>query len=394
MAATDDVPQQFANAQYEIYLQGIADVLPEFPIGYDALEAKAREILPVGAYGYVAGGAGDESTMRANRAAFDRWRIVPRMLRDVTVRDMRGRLLGTALPAPLLLAPIGVQSIIHEDGELATARAAAELGIPAILSTAASHTIEEFAEAMGDAPRWYQLYWPSMPELTQSFLSRAEAAGYSAIVVTLDTSLLAWRPRDLEQAYLPFLKGIGVANYFSDPVFRAGLAKPPEEDLQAAVGHWVAAFSNPGMTWDDLEFLRSSTELPIVLKGIQHPDDARKAVDAGVDGIVVSNHGGRQVDGAIGSLDALPSIVDVVPDDFPVLFDSGIRNGSDVFKAMALGARAVLLGRPYAWGLAVGGEQGVRHVVRGILAQLDLTLALSGHTSFERVGPDALRRSD
>jgi isopentenyl diphosphate isomerase/L-lactate dehydrogenase-like FMN-dependent dehydrogenase len=210
--------------------------------------------------------------------------------------------------------------------------------------------------------------------------------------VTLDTALLAWRPRDLEQAYLPFLKGIGVANYFSDPVFRDGLEKSPEDDQQAAVMRWVQAFSNPGMTWDDLEFLRSNTELPIVLKGIQHPDDARKAVDAGVDGIIVSNHGGRQVDGAIGSLDALPGVVDVVPDDFPVLFDSGIRNGSDVFKALALGARAVLLGRAYAWGLAVGGEQGVRHVVRGILAQLDLTLALSGHTSFERVGSDALRR--
>jgi isopentenyl diphosphate isomerase/L-lactate dehydrogenase-like FMN-dependent dehydrogenase len=392
MAATDDVPQQFANAQYEIYLQGIADVLPEFPMTYDGLEARARELLSEGAYGYVAGAAGDESTMRANRAAFDRWRIVPRMLRDVTTRDVRTEILGTQMPAPLLLAPIGVQSIIHDDGELATGRAAAELGVPAILSTASSHTIEQFAEAMGDAPRWYQLYWPSNPELTQSFLHRAEAAGYSALVVTLDTALLAWRPRDLDQAYLPFLKGIGVANYFSDPVFRDGLAKPPEEDLQAAVGHWVTAFSNPGMTWDDLEFLRSNTELPIVLKGIQHSDDARKAVDAGIDGIVVSNHGGRQVDGAIGSLDALPGIVDVLPDDYPVLFDSGIRNGSDVFKALALGARAVLLGRPYVWGLAVGGEKGVRHVVRGILAQLDLTLALSGHTSFERVGPDALWR--
>ncbi|MEA2481383.1 MAG: lactate 2-monooxygenase, partial [Thermoleophilaceae bacterium] len=223
---------------------------------------------------------------------------------------------------------------------------------------------------------------------------RAEAAGYSALVVTLDTSLLAWRPRDLEQAYLPFLKGIGVANYFSDPVFRAGLEKPPEDDLQAAIGHWIGNYSDPTITWERLAQLRENTELPILLKGIQHPDDARRAADEGIDGIVVSNHGGRQVDGAIGSLDALPGIVDALPDEFPVLFDSGIRSGADVFKALALGADAVLLGRPYVWGLAVGGEQGVRHVVRGILAQLDLALALSGYTSPAGVGPDALVRAD
>jgi isopentenyl diphosphate isomerase/L-lactate dehydrogenase-like FMN-dependent dehydrogenase len=297
------------------------------------------------------------------------------------------------MPAPLMLAPIGVQSIVHPDGELATGRAAAELGVPSILSTASSYTMEEVAGQMGDAPRWYQLYWPNDPELAASFLKRAEQAGYGAVVVTLDTWLLAWRPRDLEQAYLPFLKGIGTANYFSDPVFRAGLEKPPEEDLQAAVGHWVGNYSDPTVTWERLAMLREATELPIVLKGIQHPDDARRAVDEGVDGILVSNHGGRQVDGAIGSLDALPGIVDVVPDEFPVLFDSGVRNGSDAFKALALGARAVVIGRPYVWGLAVGGEQGVRHVVRGLLAELDLTLALSGHTDFADVGPDALTRS-
>jgi lactate 2-monooxygenase len=383
--------QPFANAQYEIYLHGVAGKVPEHPITYKRLERRARRLLPSGAYGYVAGGAGEESTVRANRRAFDRWRIVPRMLRDIGVRDLRTELLGTTMPAPLMLAPIGVQSIIHPDGELATARAAAELGVPSILSTASSYTIEQVAEATGDAPRWFQLYWPRDPDLAASFLRRAEAAGFGAIVVTLDTWLLGWRPRDLEQAYLPFLKGIGVANYFSDPVFRAGLAKPPEEDLQAAVGHWVANYSDPTVTWDDLSFLREHTELPIVLKGIQHPDDARRAVDHGIDGIVVSNHGGRQVDGAIGSLDALGPVVDAVPDEFPVLFDSGIRTGADAFKAIALGARAVLIGRPYAWGLAVGGQDGVRHVVRGLLAELDLTLALSGHTSFDQVGLDVLR---
>jgi isopentenyl diphosphate isomerase/L-lactate dehydrogenase-like FMN-dependent dehydrogenase len=393
VAATDDQPQQFANAQYEIYLQGVAGKVPEFPITYRDLERRAKKLLTSGAYGYVAGGAGSEATMHANRRAFERWKIVPRMLRDVGVRDMRNEILGTQMPAPVMLAPIGVQSIVHPDGELATARAAAELGVPSILSTASSYTMEEVAGQMGDAPRWYQLYWPNDPELAASFLKRAEQAGYGAVVVTLDTWLLAWRPRDLEQAYLPFLKGIGTANYFSDPVFRAGLEKPPEEDLQAAVGHWVGNYSDPTVTWERLAMLREATELPIVLKGIQHPDDARRAVDEGVDGILVSNHGGRQVDGAIGSLDALPGIVDVVPDEFPVLFDSGVRNGSDAFKALALGARAVVLGRPYVWGLAVGGEQGVRHVVRGLLAELDLTLALSGHTNFADVGPDALTRS-
>ena len=252
--------------------------------------------------------------------------------------------------------------------------------------------MEEVAEAPATAPRWYQLYWPNDPELAASFLQRAEKAGYEAVVVTLDTWLLAWRPRDLEGAYLPFLKGIGTANYFSDPVFRAGLEKPPEEDLQAAVGHWIGKYSDPTVTWENLALLREATELPIILKGIQHADDARRAADEGVDGIIVSNHGGRQVDGAIGSLDALPGIVDAVPDEFPVLFDSGVRSGADAFKALALGARAVLIGRPFVWGLAVGGQEGVRHVLRGLLAELDLTLALSGYTSFDQVGPDALSR--
>src|SRR5215207_3710052 len=392
MAATDDQPQQFANAQYEIYLQGIGGKVPEFPMTYRQMERKAKKLLSAGAYGYVAGGAGAEATMAANRRAFERWKIVPRMFRDIAVRDMRTELLGTSMAAPLMLAPIGVQSIIHPEGELATARAAAEVGVPHILSTASSHAMEEVGEAAGDGPRWYQLYWPNDPDLAASFLERAEKAGYTAVVVTLDTWLLAWRPRDLEGAYPPFLKGIGTANYFSDPVFRSGLEKPPEEDLQAAVGYWIGKYSDPTVTRERLAMLREATELPILLKGIQHPDDARRAVDEGVDGILVSNHGGRQVDGAIGSLDALPGIVNVVPDEFPVLFDSGVRSGADAFKALALGARAVLIGRPFVWGLAVGGEAGIRHVVRGLLAELDLTLALSGYTSFDQVGADALTR--
>ncbi|MDX6562897.1 MAG: lactate 2-monooxygenase, partial [Gaiellales bacterium] len=348
---TEPEASPLANYQYEIYLQGMGGVVPELPLSYDALVEKARDELPEPAYAYVAGAAGSEGTMRSNSDAFRRWQIVPRMLRDVGVRDLRVELFGATLPAPVLLAPVGVQSIVHPDGELATARAAAATGVPYIHSTAASFSIEEAAEANGDGARWFQLYWPSDPELAKSFLRRAEDAGYSAIVVTLDTTLLAWRPRDLLGGYLPFLKGVGVANYFSDPVFRAGLEKPPEEDLEAAVGRWIMAFSNPTISWDKLSFLRENTELPILLKGVLHPDDARLAVEHEMDGVIVSNHGGRQVDGAIGSLDALPAVVEVVPDDFPVLLDSGIRSAADAFKAMALGASAVLLGRPYVWAL-------------------------------------------
>ena len=380
MSEQSQVP--FGSYQYEIYLRGMAGETPGFPIAWDALEAQAAAVLDPGAHGYVFGSAGTEATEAENRAAFARQRIVPRMLRDVTQRDLRTTVLGTAMPAPVLLAPVGVQSIIHPDGELAAARGSAAVGVPMIASTASSFTLEEIAEAGGpDQPRWFQLYRPSDEELAESFVRRAEAAGYGALVVTLDTSLLAWRPRDLQGAYLPFLQSIGIANYLADPVFRAALPKPPEEDPQAAVGHFVGVFSNPAQTWEDIARLRELTSLPIVLKGILHPDDARRAREAGVDGVVVSNHGGRQVDGAIASLDALPAVVAAAGDELTVLLDSGVRSGADVAKAIALGARAVLLGRPYLWGLAVDGETGVRTVLRNLLAELDLTLALSGRTS-------------
>src|SRR4051794_21334047 len=317
--------QPFANYQYEVYLQGLADQVPELPFTYDEWERCAREKLDDGPYGYVAGGAGSEDTMRANLEAFRRWRIVPRMLRDVRERDMSVELLGMQLDAPLLLAPVGVQRIVHPEGELPAARAAAALGVPVVLSTASSTPMEDVAEAMGDAPRWYQLYWPNDDELAASFVQRAEAAGYGAIVVTLDTFMLAWRPRDLAGSYLPFLKGVGTQQYFSDPVFRRGLEKAPEEDLEASVGKWVLAYSDPGITWERLAFLRDHTSLPIVLKGINHPGDARLALERGVDAIVVSNHGGRQVDGAVGALDALPRVADEVEGAVPILFDSGIR---------------------------------------------------------------------
>ncbi|HEY7051204.1 MAG TPA: alpha-hydroxy-acid oxidizing protein [Mycobacterium sp.] len=381
----------FGNFQFEVYLKGMAGETPDFPMSWTELEAQASAVLEPGAHGYVFGSAGTEDTERENRAAFARHRIVPRMLRDVSERDMRIDIFGASHRAPVLLAPVGVQSIVHPDGELAAARGAAAAGVGFVASTAASYSMEDIAAAGGEVPRWYQLYWPKDPELTASFVSRAEAAGYRAIIVTLDTGLLAWRPRDLQTAYLPFLKSVGIANYLSDPVFRAALKEPPEQNPTAAVLHFVSVFSNPAVTWADLAALREMTRLPILLKGILHPDDARSARDAGVAGVVVSNHGGRQVDGAIAALDALPDVVDAVGDELTVLFDSGIRSGADVVKAIALGARAVLLGRPYLWGMALRGAEGVTAVVRNLLAEVDLTLALSGHASLRTLNRQMLR---
>jgi isopentenyl diphosphate isomerase/L-lactate dehydrogenase-like FMN-dependent dehydrogenase len=381
----------FASYQAEIFLRGLAGERPGQPLDWPALAREAERVAEPPAAGYVFGAAGTEDTMRANEAAFRRWRIVPRMLRDVSARDLSRTVLGTECPAPVGLAPIGVQTLVHDDGEHASARAAAAVGLPMAVSTMSTTTMEEIAAA-GDGPKWFQLYWPTDRDLAASFLTRAEAAGYRAIVVTVDTFLPGWKPRDLQRAWQPFLQGVGIANYLADPVFRARLAKPPEEDLQAAVGEFVGVFTNPRLTWEDLEFLRSRTTLPIALKGILHPEDARAAREHGMDAVVVSNHGGRQVDGAIAALDALPAIVDAVGDDLEVLLDSGVRCGADVVKALALGADAVLLGRPYIWGLAVGGEAGVLAVLRALLAEVDLTIGLSGHTRPGQLSPAMLVR--
>jgi isopentenyl diphosphate isomerase/L-lactate dehydrogenase-like FMN-dependent dehydrogenase len=363
----------------------------------ELLEQKAKEVLLPRAYDYVAGGAGGGDTMRANREAFYRCRIVPRMLRDVAKRDLSVEVLGARLPAPIFLGPVGVQEIVHKDADVASARAAASLGLPFVLSTMSSRTIEEVAQEAGkvaESPRWFQLYWGKNPDLTASMVQRAERAGYSGLVVTLDTHSLGWRERDLHHGYLPFMQGQGLANYFSDPVFRSLLAQTPEQNPMAAIQLWGSLFSNPALTWKDIGFLRQHTRVPIILKGILHANDAALALDAGVDAIIVSNHGGRQVDGGVGALDALPSVVREVNGRVPVLFDSGIRRGADVFKALALGARAVLLSRPYMWGLAVAGEEGVREVLLNLVADLDLTMALSGYTCCRELDSSALCRSD
>jgi lactate 2-monooxygenase len=358
--------------QNAIYLEGASP----WPVGADAWEARARDVLDPGPFGYIAGGAGNESTMGANLDAFERRRLRPRMLSGNHERDASVNVLGTPSPVPFFLAPIGVLSIAHADGELAAARAAAALRIPFTLSSAASHSIEEIAEAMGDAPRWFQLYWVNDREICESFVARAETAGYAAIIVTLDTLTLGWRPRDLGNAYLPFLSGQGCAQFFSDPVFCSRLEQSPTDDPLTAAATMLSTFPNLRLTWSDLDWLRKQTALPLLVKGVLTAEDAQRAATAGVDGIVVSNHGGRQVDGAVASLDALVEVRAAV--DLPLLVDGGIRGGADVLKAVALGAEAVLLGRPYAYGLAVGGEDGVRAVLEQFAAETDLTLALLG----------------
>jgi lactate 2-monooxygenase len=408
--------------QSQIYGGGVFGRRPDVPTAWAELDRQAQRRLPARAYGYVAGGAGSESTMAADRAAFDRWRLVPRMLHDVSVRDTSVELFGHRLPAPLLLAPIGALGIVHRDGDLAVARAAATHGVPLIFSNQASVAMERCAAAMGDAPRWFQLYWSTSDELVASLVGRAERAGCSAIVVTLDTTMLGWRPRDLDRAYLPFAVGDGLAQYTSDPVFRrlAGSTVPagpagrprltelpallrsvarmmsttgrPPGSARAIVQTFLQTYSRPSLTWDELPALRALTSLPIVLKGIQRGDDARRALDAGVDGLIVSTHGGRQVDGARGSLDSLPEVVAAVGGAVPVLMDSGVRSGADVLKAVALGARAVCVGRPYALALGLAGRRGVDEVLANLIAEFDLTLGLCGYRSVADLASSVLER--
>jgi lactate 2-monooxygenase len=413
--------------QFEVYVGGARGEYPRVAVSFERLERAARKAMTPEGYAYVAGGAGTEETIRENRAAFERWRIVPRMLRDVSVRDTAVDVLGTPMASPFFLCPIGVLEMAHRDSDLAVARAAAAEGIPFVFSNQASRPMEETAAVMGDAPRWFQLYWSTSDELVASLVSRAERCGCSAIVLTLDTTMLGWRVRDLDLAYLPFLRGKGIAQYTSDPVFLEALRETLKQDpppggrislaaiatlwemagaypgsrldglrsglARAAVRRFVETYSRPSLSWDDLGFLREQTRLPIVLKGILHPADALAAAEHGMDGILVSNHGGRQVDGAIGTVDALPGIVEAVAGRVPVLLDSGIRSGADVLRALALGASAVGLGRPYVWGLAAGGEQGVREVIRNLRADFDLTMGLAGCASIGEIGRDSVQRA-
>jgi lactate 2-monooxygenase len=412
--------------QTQIYLDGVSGRRPHVPIDASRLETAAKKRMRPEAFAYVAAGAGNEGTLAANRAAFDHWRIVPRMLRDVERRDTSVELFGRRLPHPFLLAPVGVLELAHPEADCAVARAARDTGTTMVFSNQASKPMEGVARILEESPHWFQLYWSRSDALVESLASRAERCGCGAIVVTLDTTMLGWRSRDLEGAYLPFLHGKGIAQYTSDPVFRdliAGHASPSGPDQpqprptlaalrtlieltraypdgflatlrsgrgRAAVQRFTEIYSRPSLTWETLAFLRERTSLPIVLKGILHPDDAARAVAEGIDGVIVSNHGGRQVDGAIATLDALPAVVEAIDGRIPVLLDSGVRGGADVFKALALGARAVLIGRPYVYGLAIAGRTGVREVIENLAADFDLTMGLAGRRSVSEIGADSL----
>ncbi|MFI9271600.1 alpha-hydroxy-acid oxidizing protein [Kitasatospora sp. NPDC052896] len=382
----------FGDYQYEIYLNGLDDVTPPYPMTFAGLASAAEAVLPPGVWSYVAGGAGDERTQRANVRAFERWGLVPRILAGAAHRDLSVELFGLRLPSPLLMAPVGVLGICTEDGhgDLATARAAARTGVPMVASTLSTDPLERVAEEFGDTPGFFQLYAPNDRELAASLVRRAEAAGFRAIVVTLDAWTIGWRPRDLSTANFPQLRGNCLANYTSDPVFRARLPKPPEEDPQAAAALWAGLFGNP-LGWADLAWLRSLTDLPLILKGVCHPEDVRRARDGGVDGFYCSNHGGRQANGGLPALDTLPGVVGAAG-GLPVFFDSGVRSGSDVVTALALGATAVAVGRPYVYGLALGGTDGVVHVLRGLLAEADLLMAVDGYPNRADLTPAALRR--
>ncbi|GAB2516113.1 lactate 2-monooxygenase [Nocardia heshunensis] len=382
----------FGDFQNEIYFNGLRGVVPAYPVSYAELAERARAAMPPSVYSYVAGGAGDERTQNANVAAFDRWGVVPRMFVGAKQRDLSVELFGTTWPAPVFMAPVGVIGLCAQDGhgDLATAKAAARTGVPMVASTLTVDPMEDVAAEFGDTPGFFQLYTPTDRDLAASLVERAERAGFKGIVVTLDTWVTGWRPRDLSTGNFPQLRGHCLANYFTDPVFRASLAQSPEQDPQSAILKWIQVFGNP-LTWADLPWLRSLTKLPLIVKGICHPEDARRAKDLGVDGIYCSNHGGRQANGGLPALDVLPEVV-AAADGLPVLFDSGVRSGADIVKALALGASAVGIGRPYAYGLALGGADGIVHVLRTLLAEADLIMAVDGYPTLKDLTPDALRR--
>jgi isopentenyl diphosphate isomerase/L-lactate dehydrogenase-like FMN-dependent dehydrogenase len=374
-----DAPRNFGpETQGAIYLRGMSGALPDIPTSFTGLEAAAQRKMSREAWAYTAGGAGLETAMDANRAAFARFPIAPRMLGGAGVRDLRCEMFGAKAAAPIFSSPVGVLEMMHPDADLAVARAMSRLKLPMIISSQASYPMEEIAAANGDGPRFYQLYWGKQDGVAESFVKRAEACGCRAIFITLDTTILGWRPRDLDLGFSPFLRSQGIAQYTSDPAFRALLPQTPEDNPQAAAITFTQMFSEPGLDWSRIAKIRSWTKLPVVLKGIMRADDAAKAVNEGYDGIMVSNHGGRQVDGGMGALDALPGITAAANGKIPVFFDSGVRCGADIFKALALGATAVGIGRPYVYGLALGGDVGVETVMQYLAAELDITMALNG----------------
>lgn len=417
-------PFSAVERQKAIYTAGMSGQKPKIPVDLTQLEIIAKDRISKEAFAYISGGAGKELTVGSNRSDFSKWQILPRMLRDVSQYDTSIELFGRKLPSPIMLSPVGVLEMAHKKADLAVAKAAAKLHIPYILSNQASTPMEEVGKVMGDAPRWFQLYWSKSYDLVESLVQRAEASGCDAIAVTLDTTMLGWRMQDLDLAHLPFLRGKGIAQYTSDPTFQRlvdeaeNQARPDSKitldailaliDLMKnypgnffknlssgrplkAVRTFINLYTKPSLNWSDLKFLREKTKLPIVLKGILHPQDAQIAIDHGVDGIIVSNHGGRQVDGSISTIQALPAIKETVKDQIPLIIDSGIRTGADVMKALALGAKAVCIGRPYVYGLALDGQRGVENVIYNLMSDFELNMRLSGYKSIDELQPDILK---
>jgi lactate 2-monooxygenase len=385
----------YGDFQLEIYISGLSGLRPSLPFAYEEMRRRAASALAPELVSYVAGGAGNEFTQGVNVTAFDRYGLWPRRLGGAAERDLSIELFGMRLPTPIVLSPIGVIGLCAQDGhgDIGTAQAAARTGVPMVASTLSVDPMEEVAGHLGDTPGFYQLFTPADRELAQSFVHRAEQAGFKAIVVTLDSQVLGWRPRDLSIANFPQLQGKCLANHFSDEIFRRKLDRPPEEDPRTAALAMLAEASDPGLSWDDLAWLRSLTRLPLLLKGICHPDDAKRAIDGGVDGIYCSNHGGRHANGGLAAIDMLPGVVEAVGGRVPIIFDSGVRGGEHIVKALALGATAVGIGRPYAWGLALGGPDGIVHVIRSLLAEADLLMAVDGYPTIASLTPEAIHKS-
>jgi lactate 2-monooxygenase len=367
--------QSYGSYQFELLTKG---GVPSVTTDPNKLEAQAKQKMPPKAFGFLAGGSGERATLDANRLAFHQWKLIPRMLRGSGSRDLSVQIFGKKYPTPVMIAPIGFQNVFHPDAEPGVASIANELGLPYVMSMNSHAPIEDIASANEKGERWFQLYWPPSDYMTITYLNKAKANGFRVLVVTLDAFTLGWRPWDLDQAYFP-------VNTPSAP-------RTPNNVTIPGVPFRPDTFFSPAPSWERLKVLRENWSGPIVLKGIQHVDDAKAAVAAGMDGIIVSNHGGRQLDGGIGSLDALEEIADAVGDRITVLFDSGIRTGADVIKALSLGAKAVLVGRPWAYGLGIAGKEGARSVLRGILAQVEINMNIAGLQSIKDCNRKALRK--
>jgi lactate 2-monooxygenase len=374
----------------DLLLKNITAQAP-FPICFADLEKAVAKKIEAGPFGYIRSGAGGEQTLRNNRAAFEKYSIVPRFLNDVSNVDTSIHLFGKTYPTPLLFAPVGMNGMVHDEGELAVARAAQNLNIPYIQSTVSTYALEEVAQAAPSATKWFQLYWSTNEEIAFSMAARAEAAGFEAIVLTVDTVMLGWREEDVRNQFSPLKLGYARGNYMNDPVFTATL---PDDSFESYVQGVLQNVFHPTLNWAHVRELKKRTNLPILLKGILHPEDAKLAIDNGIDGIIVSNHGGRQLDGVIGSLDALPAIAEAVNGQIPIILDSGVYRGMDALKALALGADAVAIGRPFVYGLALEGQQGVEKVMTNLYDELKVSIALAGATSVKGLRNITLVKQD